>query len=113
MGLLLEKASHWEECAVRKLNALTPVHWQIWTALIKGESKQDFTKRITISERTMERRGTEMCEILGVCKPFQAINLAWRWGLVVSHGNRVDWSTMVAEFFRKDIECSVATDEDS
>ncbi len=98
-GSLLTQARAWEQEAASSLRALTPSLWQLWGELLRGGSNVELVVNLGWAERTVGRRLVELYESLRVQCRTEAVNLAWKWGLVRGRTTGAEWSRIVQELF--------------
>jgi DNA-binding NarL/FixJ family response regulator len=97
-GNLLAHVREWDQIASR-LRGLHGNLWALWAGLLRGESNLELTAQLGWPKRTIERRLTELYMVLGVQSRAQAINLAWKWGLVEPTEAAYGWSSVAQDFF--------------
>ncbi|MCU0491514.1 MAG: hypothetical protein MUD01_08000 [Chloroflexaceae bacterium] len=75
---LLERARAYEEETAQRLGQLSPLHWQLWLALVNGDDTAQLLQAFAWSRRTLNRRLDELYAMLGVAERQGALRAAGR-----------------------------------
>jgi len=94
MGL----AREWSEEAAR-LRALSKDLWILWYLLLLGDSNAEIGAQLCWSQRTIERRLTQLYVLLGVQSRSEAVTLAWKWNLIHAYQSGLAWSSVILDMF--------------
>lgn len=97
---LREQAQAWEEEIAVRLRGLEPKHWQVWIGVLRGLSNRKLAAGLGCSQRTVERRLSDLYVALGVAGRPAAIRAAWQWGLVKVVGGELHRSPVISEVFK-------------
>jgi DNA-binding NarL/FixJ family response regulator len=98
-GDQLIQAREWNQEMTVRLGALTEELWLLWERLVREENITDLAREWGWSKRTIERRLSALYESLGVRCRSEAINLAWRCGLVKMNDLTLNWFKGVQDMF--------------
>lgn len=97
-GHLLDMARDWNNVALL-LRTLTNDLWKLWAGLLCEESNSELASQLCWSKRTFERRLSELFVSLNVGTRADAINRAWKWGLINTNRSTFEWSSVVLDLF--------------
>ena len=98
-GDLLDRAWRWGQDAAVRLQWLTSCHWALWLEVIRGASSAEIAEAFGWSQRTVERRLTELYTALDAQNRAEAVSCAWEWGLVDQRPDGLKWMALVEDMF--------------
>jgi DNA-binding NarL/FixJ family response regulator len=96
---MLAQAGVWDQEVALRLNTLNKELWSLWIELLHEKNTMELVTQLGWSQRTIERRLSELYIALGVQNRSEAINAAWKWNLVQKRELAIEWSSVTRALF--------------
>lgn len=98
-GALFAQAVAWQAEVAARLRTLKAAHWALWGQAVTGDSNQEIAYTLGWADRTVERRLSELYDMLSVTSRPKAVRLAHEWKLLKMRPTGIEWSEVVHAHF--------------